>query len=438
MAGSRKKQPDLLPGLLADWPQAVSGSLEVGLSGGLDSMVLLDLMWRSRGERHIHLSAVHVNHGLSENDGAWAAHCRTWCERLDVPLRIEAVSVRVGGGESLEAVARAERYAVYRRSLARTVVLAHHQDDQAETVLLQLLRGGGPHALAAMPVLREFEDKLLWRPLLGLSRPDLEAYAQWRGLKWVFDESNDDTALRRNFLRHDIIPLLASAIPDYRSHLERTAALMAQAVDILDEVAAQDLAHCLQQGRLRLPRLAALSSARQRQLLVRWIAQSRLGEASPDAIEEFRLQLHTAGEDRCPLLDLPAGALFRYRDQVWVEHKPLSVLPLTQHIESAAPGVCDVQGGVLTFCDDVRGIDPALLRQGFELRVRQGGERLHQSIGAKAVKTLLQEAGIPPRLRARWPLLYLPDGRLAAVPSIAVATDCCCDAGGYWPLWNPD
>lgn len=437
MADSRKKQPDLLPGLLAAWPQTVNGSLEVGLSGGLDSMVLLDLMWRSREERHIHLSAVHVHHGLSRNADDWVAHCRAWCGRLDIPLRVEHVRVQCSGGDSLEAVARAERYAVYRRSAAASVALAHHQDDQAETVLLQLLRGGGAHALAAMPILRELDGKQLWRPLLGIPRSRLEAYAAWRGLAWITDESNADTRWRRNLLRHDIFPLIESALPDYRRHLERSAALMGQAAAILDEVAEQDLALCALQDRLSLARFAALSAARQNQLLLRWGARNGLGETSPDAIDVFRRQLLEAGEDRNPELLLSDGVLFRYRGQVWCERRGGSPLPPVQSIGHAGSGELALAGGVLTLLDNGRGLDPLLLRDGFELRARVGGERLQLEVGAKPVKTLLQEAGIPPRLRRRWPLLYLPDGRLAALPSVAVALDCRGEHG-LWPLWRPD
>jgi tRNA(Ile)-lysidine synthase len=438
MDDSRKKQPDLLPGLLAAWPQTIRGSLEVGLSGGLDSMSLLDLLWRSREERHIHLSAVHVHHGLSRNADDWVAHCAAWCERLGVPLRVEHVQVNLSGGDSLEAVARAERYNAYRRSAADAIALAHHQDDQAETVLLQLLRGGGPHALAAMPVLRAFDGKTLWRPLLGFSRAQLEAYAHWRQLQWVTDESNADTRWRRNLLRHDIFPLIASAVPDYRSHLERSAALMGQAASILDEVAVHDLDHCLQHDRLLLTRFSALSNARQSQVLVRWAGRSGLGEASPESVEVFRRQLLEAGEDRNPELELPDGVLFRYRSQVWQERRSVMALPATQAVIGGGEGEYAQVGGTLTLLAESRGIAPALLQNGFELRARVGGERLGLEVGAKPVKTLLQEAGIPPRLRKRWPLLYLPDGRLAAIPSVAVACDCRGNDGGLWPLWRPD
>jgi tRNA(Ile)-lysidine synthase len=439
MADSRKKRPDLLEDLMEQWPDVLSGhcSIEVGLSGGLDSMVLLDVLWRCREARHFHLSAVHVHHGLSPNAEAWVAHCQHWCAMRSIPLRVERVSVALKGGDSLEAVARDERYAVYRRSAAQAIALAHHQDDQAETVLLQLLRGGGAHALAAMPALRRLGEKWLWRPMLLWPRTRLEAYAAQRALTWVTDESNADTRWRRNLLRHDILPLIESAMPDYRQHLQRSAAQMWQAAQILDEVAAQDLDACGGNGRLHLSRFVTLSAARQSQVLVHWLKRLGWNDAAPEAIETFRRQVLEAGVDRHPELRLPQGVLFRYRDQVWAHKEQPDAPPLRQFlawplVQSDLPR----WGGVLSFVESAKGISSDWLEAGFEVRPRVGGERLQLEIGNKPVKTLLQEAGIPPAIRKRWPLLYLPDGRLAAVPSVAVALDCR-GVNGHWPMWQP-
>ncbi|MBV8049376.1 MAG: tRNA lysidine(34) synthetase TilS [Paludibacterium sp.] len=439
MAVSRKKPLDPFAALLAYWPAELAdgAAIEVGLSGGLDSMVLLDLLWRCREQRHFHLCAVHVHHGLSPHADEWVAHCRAACQARDIPLRVERVSVRPEGGESLEAVAREARYQVYRQSTAAAVALAHHRDDQAETVLLQLLRGGGPHALAAMPALRRLDARWLWRPLLSWSRRELAEYAAARALTWVDDESNADTRWRRNLLRHDILPLIETAVPDYRQHLQRSAQMMAQAAQILDEVADQDLDACLQQSRLLLSRLGVLSPPRQRQLLARWLKRLAAGEVGPDALEDFRRQLFAAGPDRNPRLSAATVDLFRYRDLVWAVPRQTAPLPALQPLgEVMAAGDMAFAGGRLTLVPHEQGIARALLAAGATLRPRDGGERLRLTVGRKPVKTLLQEAGIPPVLRQRWPLLYLADGRLAAVPSVAVAADCR-GPDGVWPLWLP-
>ena len=438
MADSRKKPPDLLASVLASWPATleVAASIELGLSGGLDSMVLLDLLWRCREQRDFHLSAVHVHHGLSPHADDWLLHCQRCCDGYGVPLRLARVCVQPAGGQSLEAVARARRYRVYQQSPAACIALAHHRNDQAETVLLQLLRGGGPHALAAMPTVRLLDDKLLWRPLLGVSRDQLQAYANQRQLHWVEDESNQDIRWRRNLLRHQVIPHIAAMIPDYHAHLERTAKLMAQAAQVLDEVGAADLATCLVEGRLDLKGFNGLSRARQQWLLRTWLRQLDGGEPTPQAIEVFCQQLATAPADRQPEMRVPGALVYRYRQQLWAERLPQVDLPAVQNL-SGHDGVQTLSGGRLTSEHRRHGLNPALLAAGITLRVRQGGERLLLEVGSKPVKTLLQEAGIPPRLRARWPLLYLADGRLAAVPSVAVALDCRAEQG-CWLVWEPD
>jgi tRNA(Ile)-lysidine synthase len=439
MVDSRKLQSDLLNPFLVQWPDWLSAdcTVEIGLSGGMDSMVLLDLLWRSRELRHFHLSAVHVHHGLSANADEWAAHCQRWCEARGVPLRVERVAVVLKGGDSLEAVAREARYTVYRQSAAQVIALAHHQDDQAETVLLQLLRGGGPHALAAMPVMRRLLDKQLWRPLLRWPRAVIEDYARSRELTWVDDESNADTRWRRNLLRHTVFPSIAPHVPQYRQQLERSAAQMWQAAQVLDEVAGADLQSCLQGGRLQLLPFRALSRPRQCLLLVYWLKSLGWGDAPPAAVEGFCGQVLEAAGDRHPLLQLSGGVLFRYRDQVWAEPVTSDLQPGIQPMMPGDSGLMLPRwGGRLELTACTKGISGRLLQSGFELRPRLGGERLLLAVGSKQVKTLLQEAGIPPRLRQRWPLLYLTDGRLAAVPSVAVAIDC--QVGdGLWPQWLP-
>jgi len=178
---------------------------------------------------------IHVNHQLNPHAAEWARFCRRLCRDRGVPLRV--VKVNVPRGNSIEAVARAARYAAYRAQSAPNVVLAQHQDDQAETVLLQLLRGTGVKGLAAMPEMRvdvaRSELKLL-RPLLGASRREIERYAAARQLKWVQDDSNDDDYYLRNFLRREIMPRLETRAPAYRTTFSRAAMQLAEADQMLD------------------------------------------------------------------------------------------------------------------------------------------------------------------------------------------------------------
>ncbi|RXZ42815.1 tRNA lysidine(34) synthetase TilS [Crenobacter cavernae] len=441
MAASRKTPPDLIDRLTQQWPDLESGHsvLELGLSGGLDSVVLLHLLCRWRAAGGPSLSAVHVHHGLSAYADAWAAFCEALCRDKGVPLRVERVNVSRAGGESLEAEARKARYAAFGKSSAKVVVLAQHQDDQAETVVLQLLRGGGPHALAAMPAWRRLGGLSLWRPLLDVPRSALQAYAETHGLAWIEDDSNADPRWRRNWLRLDWLPSLAEVQPDYRRSLARVASNMADAAAMLDELIEQDRALCEVDGRLGLAKLSSLSLPRQRQLLLRWAQSHGLGEGTPAALEEFRGQLWTAARDRNPLWRLPHGVVQRYRAALWPVPDLFGEMPGACEISFDPASRADLPqwGGALSWRADPKGL-ALRLGQPLVLKPRQGGERLAQAAGRKPVKTLLQEAGIPPALRTRWPLLFDQSHELLALPSVAVAYDAKSGGGErWWPLWQP-
>ncbi|WP_434634130.1 tRNA lysidine(34) synthetase TilS [Chromobacterium sp. CV08] len=441
MAASRKTPPDPADSLTLHWPDDLSGqcAFEVGLSGGLDSVALLALLCAER-ERcpGLELSAVHVHHGLSPNADAWAEHCRRLCADLAVPLRVERVTVAVGGGDSLEAAAREARYAVYRGSAAGVVALAHHLDDQAETVLLQLLRGGGVRALAAMPALRELAPgRLLWRPLLRIGRDRLHDYVRARGLAWVDDESNLDTRYRRNLLRHDILPRIARAIPHYRSHLARAAALQADAAAVLDEVASADAAAAAMDGGLSWPALAALSAPRRRLALLYWLDSLGWAAPEPAALLEFLRQLDEAGAGASPQLELIEGHLLRYANvvQAWTKvqcHIGDSRLDWRGGEALELPD----WGGRLEWEKRPFGLSESALAGGLWLRQRRGGEKLPARVGRREIKDLLREAGVPPLLRRRWPLLFDGGGELLALPGIAVSAAHAAETG-WWPMWRP-
>ena len=438
MAASKKaerRQPPQQP-IQLNWPEQLSGHsvVEVGLSGGLDSVVLLDLLYNARNHHDLELSAVYVHHGLSANADAWAEHCRTLCATRQIPLRIERVSV-APSGDGVESAARHARYAIYRQSHAQVIALAQHLDDQAETLLLQTLRGGGPHALAAMPVWRPLTDHIaLWRPLLSYTRDQLAAYAAVHGLTWVEDESNADPRYRRNWLRHAINPLLAEKLPDYRQSLQRCAMQMADAAAMLDELAADDLARCVQNGRLQLDALSELSAPRQRQLLLRWVEQSALGTPTPGSVEDFRRQLLRAPADRQPTWSLPHGTVYRYRQALWPDlHRHYTQPAITLH--STDPLDLPDWGGTLTWRRAPYGLSDAMLVQGLTLRLPPPGANLVTAAGHKSLKQLFQEAGIPPFLRRRWPGLFSADDTLVALPSVTIDATLHV-AGGWQPLWT--
>jgi tRNA(Ile)-lysidine synthase len=190
--------------------------IAVGLSGGIDSVVLLHQL-KDRG-----VSAIHVHHGLSPNADSWEAFCRKVCKRLGVPLTVARVRVEKRG-KGLEAAARDARYAAFTKSKANVIALAHNLDDQAETVLMNLLRGAGARGASGMGEHGRLGAKTLWRPLLGISRKELVAYAKKHDLEWIEDESNANEALTRNFIRRSVGPLLEQKYPRWKQSLARAA-----------------------------------------------------------------------------------------------------------------------------------------------------------------------------------------------------------------------
>jgi len=313
MAASRNKPSiDILPGRVGEFLAARLAPAErvcLGLSGGCDSVVLLHLLHRlGLGER---LSALHVHHGLSPHADAWAAFCADYCARLGVPLQLVRVAVDRHSGLGLEAAARAARYAALAESPAEVLILAQHQGDQAETVLFNLLRGAGVAGAAGIPQERALPGQRLLRPLLGSSRDELQAYAVCHELSWVEDESNADTRYSRNFLRHDVLPLLSRRFPAAEHSLAQAAQHFAEADELLAELAAGDWrAACGDAGAApRVRVLRTLSLMRLKNLLRYRLRE--LGWRAPGAVrlEEFARQLLSAGPDRHPELALPDGCL---------------------------------------------------------------------------------------------------------------------------------
>ena len=314
MANSKRRAPADLEGHVRGFLNArlVPGArLCLGYSGGLDSSVLLHVLAGLRRDMAFDLTAVHVHHGLSSQADAWAEHCRQTCARLDVPLSVRRVEVVVDDA-GLEAAARAARYRVYAGLDADCVVLAHHQDDQAETLLFRLLRGAGVHGLAAMAEMRRAEAVTVLRPLLTIDRDALRDHARAQAIDHVEDASNADTALGRNWLRHAVLPQLADRFPACRRVLARTAAQLAESAALLDDLAVADLAQAEDAAGLQLDVLARLAPARVRNLLRYWLQRETGALPSRAWLEQARLQLLLAGPDRHPALPV-AGQVLRRR-----------------------------------------------------------------------------------------------------------------------------
>jgi tRNA(Ile)-lysidine synthase len=399
-----------------------SARLVVGLSGGVDSIVLLDCLRELSRKLRFRLAALHVNHQLSPDAARWSAFCRRLCRARGIPF--ESVAVKVPRGPDLEAAARAARYEAFARQPCDFIVLAHHRDDQVETLLLQLLRGAGVKGLAAMPVLRKAKGApSILRPLLDSTREEILAHASERGLKWVEDESNRDTRLRRNFLRHEILPAIARRFPSYRVTLARSARHLAEASRLLDEVAAKDGATGLKDGTLAMRVLRRLPPARARNLLRYFLTDGGVSAPSTARLEEALRQALAAKQGARMVVDLGGAYLTRFGDRLHVVRagRPQRY---SRRWRGEAKVALPEAGGILTFTRKKgAGIDVERLRSGVvTIRPRAGGERMQpdRRRPRRSLKNLLQEAKMPPWQRERLPLLFCGED-LVWVPGIGTA-----------------
>ena len=419
----------------------------VGLSGGVDSVVLLHALSRclpsSTRERDasFQLSAVHVHHGIAPEADAWEAFCRDYCARLDVPLRVVHVTVARDSGEGLEAAARRQRYEAFAEIDADWLALAHHRGDQAETVLLNLLRGAGVTGAAGMPVTRTPKrGPRLVRPLLALDRELIAGYARRHGLTWVDDDSNNDRHFRRNFLRHEILPRLEEKMSGANRALARAAGHFAEAGELLDDLAALDrTAVASPSGRMTVQGLARLKAARGRNLLrYAWTSE---GFRAPDErwINEALKQLAVAKPSSEICLSTADGELHVYRGEVYL--RPQSEDRNAEAVEWTGQTSLPWAGGRVNFeASSGQGLRrSALDGAAVMLKARQGGERLQPDARRprRAVRKLLQENGVPPWERARLPLLWVDDC-LAWVGGIACDAGFACAPGeeGLLPVWE--
>ena len=396
--------------------------LKVAFSGGLDSCVLLHALARLREPLGLSLSAVHVDHGLHPDSADWARRARQQCQRLDVPCAIERVHITQIREHGLEAAARHARYACLARHVGPGEVLltAHQADDQAETMLLQLLRGTGMHGLAAMPAVTAFHAGRLARPLLEFTRAQLAAYAAHENLQWIEDTSNDDLRLARNFLRHQVFPRLEAHWPGAPRRLAHSAGMAAEAIVLLDELAESDWAGArgITAMSLSAAALRRLSPPRQRNLVRYWLR--RQGFQPPAAVHLDQVLAGVAQDPRSrrAVIRWPGIEVCRYRDEL-VALSPRAQTDSTWRNHWNLTDPLEIPGVGLLRAVASQGNGLSRERVGrFPVIVglRQGGEvcRLPGRAHHHKLKKLLQEAGIPPWERNRLPLVYV-NGDLAAI-----------------------
>lgn len=439
MAATRnRKSPDPVASLrltlqtrLVEWlgDAALPGRrIAVAFSGGRDSVVLLHALVALRETTGILPAALHVHHGLSPQADAWVAFAENFCKRLDVPLAVERVKVPANSGQGIEAAARDARYRVFAGCTADLLLLAHHRDDQAETLLFNLLRGAGVHGAAAMPALRRLPrpggaDLLLGRPWLAVPRVAIDAYLSACRLDHVEDPSNLDQAFSRNHLRHDILPRLDARYPQAASSLANAARRFGEAAQLLDDLADRDLAEVGRDGRLDWTRLSRLDLPRQKNLLHRWLAQHGEVVSSEAGLVEFLRQCRAAGADAQVAMAFGGLTLHRWQGLLYrVAESRQELSPSRVWQREPVIAWC---GGELHLPESRGGgLRADLLAGRVEIRSRQGSEviRLRAGGPSRPLRQLFQERGVPPWERPQLPFLWV-DGRLAAVGGIGIAAE---------------
>ncbi|MFP5390937.1 MAG: tRNA lysidine(34) synthetase TilS [Gammaproteobacteria bacterium] len=447
---------------------ARNAPIAVAYSGGLDSSVLLHLAARHGREHDRPVLALHVHHGLSPNADAWLAHCEAACAALGV--RFATRRIELGRSKSgIEAAARKQRYAALGALCAeqgvQLMLTAHHLDDQAETVLLQLLRGSGTAGLSGMdaantaPELLGNANLTMARPLLPVSREQLEAYAAEHGVKHVQDESNADTRYARNALRHQVMPALAQAFPGYQERFARSAAHAQSAQRLLHELAEQDLAGARDGDCLRVASLRAMSEDRASNLLRHWFSLRGLRMPSTAWLKELLVQLVEARHDAQLLVTHPDCHVRRHRDRLYITPK---LADLAGQRDPDDDGVLEGElaragqsfawngeaslafpdyGGVLHIAPAEQGVDAAWLRtQLLTIDFRQGGEKLKLAANrpTRPLKYHYQACDVPAWERARLPIVSSGKTLLFAA---GIGMDCRAFGEGAGPFvalrWEP-
>ena len=399
--------------------------IAIAFSGGVDSTALAHALVKAH-RRFAGLRLLHVDHGLQAASGQWSRHCAQVAKAWSVPFVVLQADIKRARGDSPEAAARAARYALLARALepGEVLVTAQHRDDQVETLLLQLFRGAGVAGLAAMPPLARFGPGQLARPLLDISRAQLLAYAQVNNLHWVEDPTNEQIAFGRNFLRHRVMPAIRERWPGADQAIARSAAHMADALQVLETQAGRDLAATADGAGLNIAALRALPAARRRNVLRAFVVRSGLEPPQANWLREILGPMLAASVDAQPAIKLDGGILRRRAGRLELE--VISEERSQERGESVSKSwnwknqrelILNAAGDSLALLADPAGpIDLDKLPAALTLAPRRGGEKLRPGPRARtqSLKTLLQAAKIPVDLRARLPLLFIGD-RLIAV-----------------------
>lgn len=396
----------------------------IAFSGGLDSTVLAHALAQCSD---VPVLAIHIDHALQTDSANWSEHCAQIAAAFEIEFLSLSVNVQLESGKGPEASARDARYAALHAELnaGDWLLSAHHREDQAETLLLNLIRGSGPAGVAGIGNIRRFGAGWLVRPMLNVDRADILQHASDQGLQWIEDPSNTDRRFDRNFLRHEVLPRLKERWPDIATRLQRSAGHAGEASQLLIELAAIDLESLgSRAARLPIDGLAELSAARQRNVIR--FALRGLGLSTPTAVQVDRIlnEVIPARLDAQPLVSWPGAAVRRYRNGLYLLPENLAEAIVATPLQGEKLEL-GVGLGTLHFESGADiGISPELLSEGLTIKPRVGGEKFQPQgqSHTRKLKKLLQEEGVVPWMRDRLPLIYSGE-RLVAVGDLWLAED---------------
>jgi tRNA(Ile)-lysidine synthase len=432
-----------LSAIIANQPKELAQhGIAVAYSGGLDSAVLLMLTAQFCRDNDLSLFAFHVHHGLSVNADSWLLHCELLCKQNDIQFFSARVDVDRDSKEGIEAAARLQRYrALGDMCMSHQVSLiltAHHQDDQAETLLLQLLRGSGLSGLSGMdafnraPGLFGTSDVLMVRPFLGQTKQTLLNHAVEHHISYVEDESNSDHRYARNALRHQVMPMLSNISQGYSTRLARSAQHVQTAGRLLVELAQIDMATCMSDdGMLDINPMRQLSSDRVDNLLRYWLSTLAVRMPSTARLAEMRSQLFDARPDAKVTIQHDQLGIHRYKNNIYAARIPLLEKALVIPVDFIWNGESSMYFaefcGSLHFVQSNSGVDPSWLKnQQLNLRLREGGEKIKLSFDrpTRNIKSHFQTLKIPFWQRDRLPFLFVNKKLLYAAGVGAQSTFC--------------
>jgi len=384
----------------------------VALSGGVDSVVLLHIMHGLKQQYpQLNLSAIYVNHGLSENAFHWQQFCHARCQQLAINFKAAQVKVKRQSRTSIEAQARKVRYQALDELSPNgsVILLGQHLNDQIETFLLRLKRGSGLKGLGAMQPIRVLESgRECFRPLLAIKRSEIEAFSQQFNISHITDESNANEHFDRNFLRQQIVPKLAERFTGFEQCTARSIELLQQQQALLDEYTQQDLAQCInQQQALELHKLSDYSAGRIANLLRAWLALFSHTMPSQKQLTQIMSQAIHAQADAQIKIELSDGQIRRHQGLLYfVQPKPLAV-----NIEQVISNELVLSDGEILSCQQGVGIRAPKPDEQVSVRFNCNSARIKplKKPGSNTLKHWFKDAKVAPWLRAHIPLIFYND-----------------------------